>query len=145
MERDIAQETLAAIDSDQDQMARRTVMPSWYHAAVAVCCAAFIGSTALPDGTRTVAFCFVALVWVLLMLYPARRSGVTPRTWDGEQIALAALLLVVLVLLIVAANALVAWGSVWWVVVPTLLAAAFGWWMSLTSQRRFARRLRDGR
>lgn len=145
MERDIAQETLAAIDSDQDQMARRTVMPSWYHAAVAVCCAAFIGSAAVPDDTRAVAFPFVAVAWVLLMLYPARRSGVTPRTWDGEQIALAALLLVVLVLLIVAANALVAWGSVWWVVGPTLLAAAFGWWMSLTSQRRFARRLRDGR
>ena len=108
MERDIAQETLAAIDSDQDQMARRTVMPSWYHAAVAVCCAAFVGSAAVPDDTRAVAFPFVAVAWV-------------------------------------AANALVAWGSVWWVVVPTLLAAAFGWWMSLTSQRRFARRLRDGR
>lgn len=83
--------------------------------------------------------------WVLLMLYPARRSGITPRTWDGDQIALAALLLVALIVLISTAYALMAWGSAWWVVVPTLLAAAFGWWMSLTSQRRFARRLRDGR
>lgn len=145
MERDIARETLAAIDADQDQIARRTVIPTWYHAAVAACCAAVIGSTALPDGTRTVAFCFVALVWVLLMLYPARRSGVTPRTWDGEQIALAALLLVVLIVLISTAYGLMAWGSAWWVVVPTLLAAAFGWWMSRASQRRLARRLRDGR
>ena len=145
MERDIARETLAAIDSDQDQMARRTVMPSWYHAAVAVCCAAFVGAVALPEDAQAAASPFVVVAWVLLMLYPTRRSGITPRTWDGDQIALAALLLVVLLVLISTANALMAWGSAWWVVVPTLLAAAFGWWMSLTSQRRLARRLRDGR
>lgn len=135
-----ARESLAALETDRAALADRTRMPTWYHALVGATAAALV-LLGLPDGWSGIAMPVVVGVWIGLMLYPPRRSGVTMSSWSAPMILLALIFLVVMIVVIVIAHVIAAELSAWWLIVPAVLAFGAGWWLSVASERLVRREL----
>lgn len=136
-----ARESLAALDADRATLAGRTRMPTWYHALVGLSAAALVLVGLVPDGWSDLAVPLVLVVWVGLMFYPPRRSGIATKSWSAPMILLALAVLVVLLVAIMLVNVISVEASGWWLVVPALLAFGAGWLLSVTSERLVRREL----
>lgn len=130
-----AQESLAALDADRAALADRTRMPVWYHAIVGVTAAGLVFLGLVPDRWSGIAMPVVVTAWIVLMLYPPRRSGITMSSWSAPMILLALAALLVLIMIVVVVNVISVEASWWWLVVPAVLAFGAGWWLSVTSER----------
>lgn len=129
-----ARDSLAAIEADRAALADRTRMPTWYHALVGITSAALVLLGLVPDGWSNLAMPVVLAVWVGLMLYPPRRSGVAMSSWSVPVVLLAVVFLVVLIGVVVLANVIATEASAWWLIAPALLAFGAGWGLSVASE-----------
>ncbi|GAA3606659.1 hypothetical protein GCM10022199_08110 [Marihabitans asiaticum] len=136
-----ARDSLAALDADRAALADRTRMPTWYHALVGTTAAALVLMGLVPDDWSGFVMPVAVAIWVGLMLYPPRRSGVAMSSWSAPMILLALIFLLALIIVIVIANVIATQLSAWWLIVPAVLAFGAGWWLSVTSERLTRREL----
>jgi hypothetical protein len=138
-----AQESLAALDADRAALADRTRMPTWYHALVGVTSAALVLLGLVPSGRwySSLAMPIVLMVWIGLMLYPPRRSGVATSSWSIPTLLMALVFLVVLLLVVVLVNVIAVEASSWWFALPAVIAFGAGWALSVASERLVRREL----
>lgn len=135
-----ARDALAGLSGDSASLAERVVTPPWYHPALGLIVAAFIGTQAVPGPWSMIVLAVGAAMLALLVAVYRRRYGVWVSQPAGRasRAVLWAVIASYLVLFAAGTAIKLAQLPLWWVLVP----AAIGFVLTIVLGRRYDALLR---